>query len=260
MSSGDHAKGILARGKSEPGDGYGNEYLQWKDWNAEKFGTLSKHDEADFSAQMKKSRMVFPRGSRVLEIGFGNGKFLAYGAKQEWEMHGTEIDNGLVERARQRGFHAVCTDTLKPFPEDHFKLVVAFDVLEHLPQENLAEFLWEVNRILARGGVFIARFPNGDSPLGMANQNGDPTHKMTIGSYRARYFADKLGVDLVYLGAEPQALWAGPAYFAHRLFAFPVKWSMNFFLNLVFSPRAPLAYCSPNLVMIFRAVKPAPPA
>jgi SAM-dependent methyltransferase len=241
----------------EVGSEYGNAYLEWKDWDENAFGVLSRREEADLSAQLRKAKVQLPAGSRVLEIGFGNGTFLTYGAKRQWEMHGAEVNQGLVERARQKGFHAVQTETLAPFPDDQFHLVVAFDVMEHIPQDKIVEFLGEVRRVLKDGGVFMARFPNGDSPFGRFGQNGDPTHLTTIGSVKARFFALKAGMQIRYLGGEAQPLMAGWSYFAYRLISMPTKYVLNRFLNFLFFPREPKALCSPNLILILQAAKSA---
>jgi hypothetical protein len=63
-------------------------------------------------------------------------------------------------------------------------------------------------------------------------------------------------LEVVFLGCEVQAIWAGRAHTPHRLFAVPVKKLMNAFLNLVFSPRDPLPFVSPNLHLVLR--KPDP--
>jgi len=247
--------------KHEIGAGYGEEYLQWKGWGAETFGVLNRQEEADISAQLRKARTVLSPQSRVLEIGFGNGKFLAYGKKRQWEMHGTEVNAGLLESARLKGFHAVHTESLEPFSADQFDLVAAFDVLEHLPQEALFPFLQEIQRVLKDRGVFIARFPNGDSPFGRFIQHADPTHLTTIGSSKARYFAKKLGVRIIYIGAEAQPILGGGAkHFAYRVIAVPIKYAMNLALNFLFTPRTRRALCSTNLVLAFRVDKPTPPA
>jgi SAM-dependent methyltransferase len=131
-------------------------------------------------------------------------------------------------------------------------MVAAFDVMEHIPLDLLPGFLSDVRRVLKPGGLFLARFPNGDSPFGRHIQNGDPTHKTAIGSIRARYLAAQSGFDIIYIGHEVQAIFAGATHTPHRLFAVPTKKLMNAFLNLVFSPRDPLPFCSANLVMIVR--------
>ena len=53
---------------------------------------------------------------------------------------------------------------LKIIGDGSLHIVVAFDVLEHIPQEKLLHFLCEVNRVLRVGGFFIARFPQMEIP------------------------------------------------------------------------------------------------
>jgi len=227
-------------------------YLEWKHWRPENFGVLSTQENADFAALLRKAKVDLPDGSRVLEIGFGNGTFLQFGRQRRWKMHGTEVNRGLLDCAWETGFPVTETDTLEPFPSQAFEMVAAFDVMEHIPLEALPGFLSEVRRVLKPDGVFVARFPNGDSPFGRHIQNGDVTHRTAIGSIRARFLAAQAGMYVVFLGCEVQAIWAGRTHTPHRLFAVPVKKLMNAFLNLVFSPRDPLPFCSPNLHLVLR--------
>lgn len=235
---------------------FGGEYLKWKAWAEEGFGTLTKKHFSHFSAEIGKTGKVFPLGSRVLEIGYGNGSFLAYSKARKWEVVGTEVSTDLVEIASRKGFDVHHADNLRDFRDDSFDLIVAFDVLEHIPEENLLEFLRQIVRTLRDGGCFIARFPNGDSPFGLPAQNGDITHTTAIGSGKVRYFADSLSVDLVYVGAESQPLLGvGLARFFHRLVALPVKKILNLFVNMIIFGPPGFAFCSPNLVLIYRAKK-----
>jgi SAM-dependent methyltransferase len=231
---------------------YGSAYLEWKHWSPESFGKLCVRENADFAALLRKARVDIPAGSRVLEIGFGNGTFLEFGRRRGWAMHGTEVNPGLLDCARQKEFETTETETLKPFASESFDLVAAFDVMEHIPLEELPGFLREVRRVLRPGGAYVARFPNGDSPFGRHIQNGDVTHRTAIGSIRARYLAMQAEMDVDFLGCEVQAVWAGWEHTPHRLFAVPVKKLMNAFLNLVFSPRDPLPFCSANLELVLR--------
>ena len=240
----------------EPGTEYGKAYREWKNWEVSNFGRLGKSEKCYFDAEMKKANIDADRKMHVLEIGFGNGSFLTYAKKRRWDIVGTEINKDLVEAARRLDFDSVCADDLSTFTDGTFDLVVAFDVLEHVSQENLLTFLRAVKRILKDGGTFLARFPNGDSPFGLFNQNGDMTHITTIGSGKVKYLASELGVELVFIGAEAQPLITGTVRRTiHGLFSIPIKKIINLFVNLVFFQGGDVAFCSVNLVMIFRTSK-----
>jgi len=256
-SSSDSAASGPEEGQPQPGaQDYGSAYLEWKHWNPENFGTLTAREEADFSALLRKANVQMPENTRVLEIGFGNGTFLEFGRRRRWRMHGTEVNPGLLECAVENGFHVTQAETLESFPSQAFQMVAAFDVMEHIPLEALPGFLTEVRRVLKPDGYFLARFPNGDSPFGRHIQNGDVTHKTAIGSIRARFLAAQACMEVVFLDCEVQAIFAGRTHTPHRLFAVPVKKLMNAFFNLVFSPRDPLPFCSPNLQLVLRKPNP----
>ncbi len=140
----------------------------------------------------------------MLEIGFGNGTFLKYAQQKEWDVYGTEINNELVGIAKESGFNVRQSKTVACFKDNTFDLVLAFDVLEHIPQDNLLDFLIEVKRVLKNGGFFIARFPNGDSPFGLKIQNGDVTHITSIGSGKVYYLGTATNMKVFFLlGAKP---------------------------------------------------------
>lgn len=232
---------------------YGNDYLKWKSWGAGSFGALRKSEKAYFSAEVRKTGSVFEEGASVLEIGFGNGSFLRYAQQRQWDIRGTELNAELVDIARASGFNTTHAQDLSPFADASFDLVVAFDVLEHVPQESLRGFILEVKRILRRGGYFIARFPNGDSPLGLSNQNGDVTHITTIGSGKARYFAAQAGMDVIFIGGEAKPILGMSALsFIHALITVPVRKAIDLIANAIFFPGANIPFCSSNMVMIYR--------
>jgi SAM-dependent methyltransferase len=243
---------------NELGSEYGTSYVEWKNWEVSQFGGLRKAERTYFDAEIKKAGIDADKKIQVLEIGFGNGGFLTYAKNKRWDIIGTEINQDLVEAARRNDFDAICTEDLSTFADDTFDLVVAFDVLEHIRQDKLLSFLREINRILKDNGTFLARFPNGDSPFGLLNQNGDMTHITCIGSGKARYLANELGARLVFIGGEAQPLIAGTLRRTlHALFSVPIKKIIDLFVSLVFFQGAKVAFCSLNLVMIFRTSKPA---
>jgi SAM-dependent methyltransferase len=235
---------------------YGEAYLGWKAWDTTKFGHLKASERHYYNSEINKSKTTFTKSTHVLEIGFGNGSFLAYAKNRGWDVVGVEANNTLVETARHHGFKTFFADNLTSFEDNSFDLVVAFDVLEHINQGKIVGFLENINRILNNHGVFIARFPNGDSPFGLCYQNGDVTHITTLGRGKVTYLASQLNVDLVFVGGEAQPLIDGNArHTAHRLLALPIKKIVNFLVNIVFFPKHSIDFCSSNLVMIFRTIK-----
>jgi 2-polyprenyl-3-methyl-5-hydroxy-6-metoxy-1,4-benzoquinol methylase len=237
------------------GAGYGNDYLNWKNWGDSTFGALTRSQRSYFRAEVRRSGVAFPEGSNVLEIGFGNGSFLTFARQQKWNVVGTEVNAELIGAAKAARFSVAHTDNLSEFRDGSFELITAFDVLEHIAQDQIAEFILEIKRILKPGGVFIARCPNGDSPFGLVNQNGDVTHVTVIGRGKARYFAAKTGMELVYLGGEAEPILGTSALdMAIRAIGVPVKKAIDACLN-VFVYQSKVAFCSRNLTLIFR--KPA---
>lgn len=162
---------------------------------------------------------------------------MKYSTNNNWNVSGTELNEQLVLVANKSGYDVEHTDNLSGFSDDTFDLVVAFDVLEHIPEDRIFDFIFEVRRVMKKNGIFIARFPNGDSPFGLKNQNGDSTHVTTIGSGKIEYFAAKTAMEVVFIGVEASPLFGvSMLHFIHRLIASPIKLILNIIINLIFFP------------------------
>lgn len=230
-------------------------YLDWKGWHDDTFGQLTKEHDIYFSSQLKRVQCPIKSEMRILEIGFGSGKFLAYATNQGAKVTGTEINEHLVYMGKRRGFDVHFTNNVSNFPQDHFDLVVAFDVLEHIPQEYLGEFIKRIRDILRPGGKFLSRFPNGDSPFGLINQNGDMTHITSIGSSKVRHLAEIGGMKVLFIEGEAEPILAVKGIFVlHRLFSIPIKFMLNIFINVVILGRRNIAFFSLNLVAVLKKV------
>ena len=95
---------------TEPPSGY----LNWKGWEARRFGTLARGDADYFARELRG--LVSDGPPRVLEVGFGNGIFLSYCRSKGWNVTGTELLPELVETARAAGYDAVPADQLDTLP------------------------------------------------------------------------------------------------------------------------------------------------
>ncbi len=80
----------------------------------------------------------------VLDVGCGRGELLDLLREEGIEALGVDIDEGMVERSREKG-HSVeladAVDYLERQPDEKFGAIVAIHVIEHLPYEDLLRFL-----------------------------------------------------------------------------------------------------------------------
>lgn len=230
-------------------------YLQWKSWGQQGFAALDEATARYFDAEVARLPAPLPERARVLEIGFGQGCFLRYAQQRGWQVSGTEANPGLVAAAAAQGFDVQQAVDLHAHGDNFFDLVVAFDVLEHVPQQSMVDFVRDVKRVLKPGGCFLARFPNGDSPLGMLYQHGDVTHVNFIGSGKVRFVASTLGLSVRTLAGASQPRQPGSfVHVAHGVVARLVRGLGEWFLNLVLTPRQGIAYGSANLLAILQKV------
>ena len=168
-------------------------YAAWKEWS----GAFAATDrEARYFAE--EFRGIALAGKRVLEIGFGNGSFLAWAKREGAVVAGIEINAQMRDAARAHGFEAFDVSLTELTKTDaRYDLVVAFDVLEHWDADELVANFRAIRALLVEGGLFVSRFPNGQSPFGRVYQHGDFSHKSVLSTYKIEYLAGLLPFEIV---------------------------------------------------------------
>jgi len=129
-------------------------------------------------------------GKRVLDAGCGAGYGSAELAKSALSVVGVDAAAEAMAYAREHyrlpNLHfeqASCSGL--PHTDASFDLVVAFEVIEHLP--DWPEFLAEVRRVLAPGGQFIVSTPNKlyyAESRGRTGPNPFHAHEFEFGEFR----------------------------------------------------------------------------
>ncbi len=104
------------------------------------------------------ARLV-PQGSRVLDLGCGNGELLAYlMTHRGCHGYGVEIDDSKVLACIERGVNVLqlnLEDGLNTFEDQSFDVVLQIDTLQHL--RNAQTMLLETARV---GRIGVVAFPN----------------------------------------------------------------------------------------------------
>ena len=231
-----------------------SDYVEWKGWvDQTAFGFLSVGEAAYFTSELKDVR-VDPHGIRdVLEIGYGNGAFLAHCRSKGWNVTGTELDPGLVQAGIDSGYEVFAADRMHMLAGRSFDLIAVFDVLEHIRQEAVPSFLTELSLMLREGGRMLFRFPNADSWLGNPLQNGDSTHVTAIGYLKMTFFALQSGLEIVtFRGARRHGFATSFANGIYALIAGPVIAVSARIKRALYFPGLPVVLTTSNVVCLVR--------
>lgn len=98
-------------------------------------------------------------GGRLVDIGCGPGLLLSLARQRGYAVRGCDISPWAAQYARDRGLDVWTGDLQSArYPSDCFDVAIVNHTLEHVPEPR--QFLEEVRRILAPGGVAIVGVPN----------------------------------------------------------------------------------------------------
>jgi len=173
------------------------DYIGWKNWADNDFGLVTP-GRCFYFDQVFKPRLR--ERSKVLEIGFGNGDLLGYFRKHGHEIIGVEINDTLVRRAKRLGYTAYSSAfvwNIAELQSEKFDQISAFSVVEHMNHEQLNAFFSWVKNHFNEGGKLYLQFPEGASPFGLANQNGDFTHITSLTKAKIEVLCDANNMEIL---------------------------------------------------------------
>jgi 2-polyprenyl-3-methyl-5-hydroxy-6-metoxy-1,4-benzoquinol methylase len=183
-------------------------YQRLKGWDAQPFMEPTPGDRMFYDHYLGSLDLA---GSKVLEIGFGNGNFLGWAKANGAVVYGTEIQEAAIAKAQANGVQVLPLDLAEARDElrGELLIVAAFDVMEHLTMGQNAALLAAGADMLQPGGVLIARFPNGQSPLSLPIQHGDRTHVSVLSIPIVEQMITDLPFDVAYAGEPFRTLTGG---------------------------------------------------
>lgn len=188
---------------------YTSEYPQITDQNSSKLWNILNLEKKPLitSNPMEDERLrivaqlIKGVNAQILNIGFGSGNlertyFNTHKTKKiKW--FGIDISNKSVNKVQQEnpeGKFSVGDIMKMKFPDDRFNYVVALEVLEHIPPNQILKALSEVFRITQPGGYFILSVPLNEGLEEMIKKGENPNAHVRV------YTQDLIVAELIISG------------------------------------------------------------
>lgn len=203
----------------------------------------------------------FDRG-KVLDIGCGNGSYLAWLKELGWEPYGIEIDEDCVKLARNEyGIDIFCGDLLESdFSDEYFDCVTMWNFLEH--SHHPLQILRETNRVLKQNGLVVISLPNINSLEAKLLKGNSflfdiPRHLYDFSACTLKKMLEKAGFrtkKIIYFPQLHIFQWSLDSLFQEKGYKIRVesKWRANPLIRLIGKL---LSLCHMSSIMTFYASK-----
>jgi SAM-dependent methyltransferase len=116
----------------------------------------SGYDGERASLERLLARHAAP-GSRVLDVGCGYGRNLAWLAGAGYRVRGVDVSAAAVTHCRERGFDCVLAADLAA--DAVYDVLFMSHIIEHFPPRELLDFLDRHLALLAPGGLLVIATP-----------------------------------------------------------------------------------------------------
>jgi SAM-dependent methyltransferase len=154
---------------------YSYHYRKWHRDSPEHLANMAEYYKGFLGPHLPADRSV-----RILDVGCGMGMCLQALVKMGYsQVEGVDMDPGQVASGRAKGLKVDLTADTSAWLRERagqFDIVLATDVIEHIPLIHQIEFLRGVYTALKPGGSFLCTTPNASSTLASRYRFIDWTH------------------------------------------------------------------------------------
>jgi 2-polyprenyl-3-methyl-5-hydroxy-6-metoxy-1,4-benzoquinol methylase len=169
--------------------------------------------------------------ARILDIACGEGAFLSFlSSKGYRNLSGFDLSPENIAICQRLGLEFVKKfDALEieSFSSEEYDVIFALDIVEHLPKEELSQFLEQVRRKLTSNGYVIIQTPNMGSLLATYMRYNDLSHEHGL--------TEKTAIDLLLTaGFERKNISVYPAWNATTRMGYLREAYLRLIHNLIF--------------------------
>ena len=156
------------------------------------------------------------RETRILELGCGMGFCLMMLRDLGYNrIEGIDSDPEQVKFCQEKKLPVIRTINSQNYLDQHgesYDLVLAMDLIEHIPHEDQMDYVRTIGRSLKKGGVLICTVPNASSPLAFRYRYNDWTHHSSFTESSLSYLLAHSGfsdIEVKESGSlmKPRHLW-----------------------------------------------------
>ncbi len=134
---------------------------------------------------------------RMLDLGCGRGEWLELLSERGFSVKGIELNQAMFDYCVNRQFSVEKIDALtylQQLPDASVEIISAFHVAEHIPFNELYQWLEQAYRTLVPGGLLILETPNPENILVSTESfYFDPTHRNPIPSPLMSFLVEYIG-------------------------------------------------------------------
>lgn len=190
-------------------------------------------------------RIAQSKEIKVLDVGFGEGLIeKKLSTKENIAFFGIDISRRAVENLTRssRGTYVLGSVEQIPFSNNYFDLVIASEILEHIPPAKTFAVLFEVCRVLRRGGVLLVSVPQNEGLSDLVINYG-----INPNQHAREYSLNILRAELEHSGFT--------TYKIKTLFAFPDKYRLKTILAEIINRFCIKPKFNANNIIIFARKK-----
>lgn len=134
---------------------------------------------------------------KIIDLGCGRGEFLEILKCEGYNCIGIDLNEAMVNACKDKGLNAVYCDALeylKTVEDSSVKIITAFQVIEHIDLDVLAQLIKECYRVLDVGGKIIFETPNSKNlEVGAYAFYNDPTHVRPVNQEYVEFLCKNQG-------------------------------------------------------------------